>query len=115
MYFESITDSLSFDSYLIDESELAFGSPRLLCTDNILFLPTLLPIRFIVSSTDVLHCWAIPSFGLKIDAVPGRLNKASVVIKREGYFYGQCSELCGVNHGFMPISICAVTESDFNL
>ena len=67
-----------------------------------------LPIRFLVTSTDVLHCWAVPSFGIKIDAVPGRLNKGVALVRREGVFYGQCSELCGVNHGFMPICLYVV-------
>jgi heme/copper-type cytochrome/quinol oxidase subunit 2 len=64
-----------------------------------------LPIRFLISSEDVLHSWAVPSLGIKVDACPGRLNQTIALIKREGFSYGQCSEICGVNHGFMPIGI----------
>jgi cytochrome c oxidase subunit 2 len=70
--------------------------------------------RFIVTSTDVLHSFAVPSLGIKIDTVPGRLNQVSSFIKREGTFYGQCSELCGVNHGFMPIKVIAVNLSEYD-
>jgi len=99
----------SFDSYLRSESELIAGegltSFRLLTVDNHLFLPAKRQVRAMVTSTDVLHCWAVPSLGLKIDACPGRLNQTSLFIKRQGIYYGQCSEICGVNHGFMPIGI----------
>jgi cytochrome c oxidase subunit 2 len=105
-YFYGATFSL--DSYMLHESELKKGALRLLFVDNPLILPINTEIRLLITSSDVLHSWAVPSFGIKIDAVPGRLNQVSLFIKREGRFYGQCSELCGVNHAFMPISVWAV-------
>jgi heme/copper-type cytochrome/quinol oxidase subunit 2 len=69
----------------------------------------------LITSVDVLHSWAVPAFGIKMDAVPGRLNQVSLFIKREGVFYGQCSEICGVNHGFMPIAVKVVGLDLFNL
>lgn len=98
---------------MIPEAELSFGSLRLLEVDNALVLPINTHIRFLISSTDVLHSFAVPSLGIKVDAVPGRLNQLSAYIKRSGVFYGQCSELCGVNHGFMPIKIKAVPVEVF--
>lgn len=96
-----------FDSYMVNEADLNIGELRLLEVDNPLELPTFTHIRLIITSDDVLHSWTIPSFGVKLDAVPGRLNQSAVFIKREGKFFGQCSEICGVNHGFMPIVIRA--------
>jgi cytochrome c oxidase subunit 2 len=98
-------DTINFDSYMITEDSLKEGQLRLLEVDNGLILPILTHIRVLVTSTDVLHCWAVPSLGVKIDAVPGRINQTSLFIKRPGIFHGQCSELCGVNHRFMPITI----------
>jgi cytochrome c oxidase subunit 2 len=100
----------AFDSYMIPEDELysrddLLSQIRLLTVDNHLFIPTEMPTRILVSSADVLHSWAVPSLGVKIDACPGRLNQTSLFIKHEGIYYGQCSEICGVNHGFMPIGI----------
>lgn len=107
-YDSLYNESIAFDSYMIPEDELQEGQLRLLDVDNPIFLPTDTHVRLIVTSDDVLHCWTIPSFGVKIDACPGRLHQASIFIKREGTFYGQCSEICGVNHGFMPICVKAV-------
>jgi cytochrome c oxidase subunit 2 len=101
--------SITFDSYMIPTEELQRGQFRLLEVDNVIVVPTEVHVRVIVTSADVLHSWAVPALGVKIDAVPGRLNQISLFIKREGVFYGQCSELCGVNHGYMPISVKAVT------
>jgi heme/copper-type cytochrome/quinol oxidase subunit 2 len=81
--------------------------------DNRLLVPSGVPIRFLITSTDVLHSWAIPSLGLKVDAVPGRLNQFIVEIKKPGVYYGQCSELCGPMHGFMPITLQAVTINEY--
>jgi heme/copper-type cytochrome/quinol oxidase subunit 2 len=78
-----------------------------------LILPVGVPIRFIITSTDVLHSWAVPSLSLKVDAIPGRLNQFIVEIKKPGIFYGQCSELCGPMHGFMPIAIQAISYNDY--
>lgn len=96
-----------YDSYMIPESELVDGQLRLLDTNNPVFLPIKTHIRLIITAADVLHSWAIPALGIKIDAVPGRLNQGSIFIKHPGVFYGQCSEICGVQHGFMPISLKA--------
>ncbi len=104
---------ISFDSYMISENDLEKGQLRLLEVDNPLVLPTNTHIRVLVTASDVLHSWAIPSLGVKMDAVPGRLNQTSIFIKRPGTFYGQCSELCGVNHGFMPIKIKAMPFEEF--
>ena len=95
------------------EDELQPGEFRLLETDNVLYLPVNTPIRFLITANDVLHSWAVPSFGVKLDACPGRLNKVDALIFREGHFYGQCSELCGVNHSFMPISVNVVNQDAF--
>jgi heme/copper-type cytochrome/quinol oxidase subunit 2 len=78
---------------------------RLLEVDNRLILPVQQQIRLLITSADVIHSWAVPAFGIKVDACPGRLNEVSLYIERVGVFYGQCSELCGVNHGFMPICV----------
>ena len=106
--------SFNFDSYMLHEDELQIGDLRLLEVDNPLFLPIQTLIRVIVTADDVLHCWAVPALGIKIDAVPGRLNQTSLYIKREGTYYGQCSEICGINHGFMPIVINAVSLEEYN-
>lgn len=100
---------IEFDSYMISSDDLTLGAFRLLEVDNRVILPVNTHIRVLITAADVLHSWAVPSFGLKVDACPGRLNQASLFIKREGVFYGQCSEICGVNHGFMPIVVKAVS------
>nr|AWW89667.1 cytochrome c oxidase subunit 2 [Sargassum horneri]AWW89704.1 cytochrome c oxidase subunit 2 [Sargassum horneri]QCC70968.1 cytochrome c oxidase subunit 2 [Sargassum horneri]QCC71005.1 cytochrome c oxidase subunit 2 [Sargassum horneri]QCC71042.1 cytochrome c oxidase subunit 2 [Sargassum horneri] len=114
---------INFDSYLIGEDDLIIPEPhsvgkagkvfRLLEVDNRLFVPINTHIRVLVTSADVLHSWAVPSLGIKIDACPGRLNQVFLFVKREGVFYGQCSEICGVNHGFMPIVVQAVNQDDY--
>ena len=76
-------------------------------------IPVNTHVRIIITAADVLHSWAVPSLGIKCDAVPGRLNQSSIFVKREGIFYGQCSEICGVNHGFMPIVVEAVSLPDY--
>ncbi|GBF89637.1 cytochrome c oxidase subunit II [Raphidocelis subcapitata] len=101
------TAEYSFDSYMLTDPEP--GQLRLLDVDERLVLPTNSLIRLLVTSTDVIHSWAVPSLGIKIDAVPGRLNQVWLTIQRPGVFYGQCSELCGANHSFMPIVVEAVT------
>ena len=98
---------------MIPEDELELGELRLLEVDNRVVLPVNTHIRVLVTAADVLHSWAVPSFGVKVDACPGRLNQTSMFIKRPGVFYGQCSEICGVNHGFMPICIEAVSLEDY--
>jgi len=105
--------NLTFDSYLLSIKDMGLGRFRLLEVDNRIKLPILKHIRLMITSADVLHSWTIPSFGVKVDACPGRLSQASVFIKRVGVYYGQCSELCGVNHGFMPIVVEAIPSSKF--
>ena len=105
--------TIKFDSYMIHEAELNIGDLRLLKTDMPLFLPKNTHIRLLITSSDVLHSWAVPSFGVKVDAVPGRLNQTSLYLKNTGTFYGQCSELCGVNHAFMPIEVYVVNPVHF--
>jgi len=106
-------DGKKFDSYMVPTEDLEEGNLRLLEVDNRLLLPVKTHISVIVTASDVLHCWAVPSLGVKVDACPGRLNQTSVFIKREGTFFGQCSEICGVNHGFMPIVVEGVSMYDF--
>eukprot|EP00300_Choanocystis_sp_HF-7_P026432 c29624_g1_i1.p1 GENE.c29624_g1_i1~~c29624_g1_i1.p1 ORF type:complete len:266 (-),score=-60.38 c29624_g1_i1:118-915(-) len=112
-YFKDDGDTINFDSYMISEEDLEEGELRLLEADNQVLLPVDVNIRFLISSADVLHCFAVPSLGLKIDAVPGRLNQANAVIKRDGLFFGQCSEICRINQGFMPITIEALPVEDY--
>jgi cytochrome c oxidase subunit II len=104
---------ISFDSRLIPDKDLKPGQLRLLDVDNPLVLPIQKNIRVILTSEDVLHSWAVPSLGIKMDTVPGRLNELTLSIDKEGSYYGQCSEICGINHGFMPISIKAVSQEKF--
>ncbi len=103
----------TFDAQMVPDGEIKPGQLRLLETDNEVVLPVDTTIRVIVTAENVLHAWAVPAFGVKIDAVPGRLNETWVRIEREGTYYGQCSELCGVNHGFMPIKVKAVSKKQF--
>jgi len=104
---------INFDSYMIAEDDLDKGLLRLLEVDNRVVLPVNTHIRVLITAADVLHSWAVPSFGIKVDACPGRLNQTTLFIKKTGFFYGQCSELCGTNHGFMPICVEAVTLEDY--
>ncbi len=105
----------SFDAYMIADEDLKEGQPRLLETDNRVVIPSNTIVRVQVTAADVLHAWTIPAFGRKIDAVPGRLNEIWIgPVKNEGVYYGQCSELCGVNHGFMPITVEVVSKDKFN-
>jgi cytochrome c oxidase subunit 2 len=106
-------EDFSFDSYMINTEDLGLGHLRLLEVDRRVVLPIETHIRVITTAADVIHSWAIPSLGIKLDACPGRLNQTSVYIKRAGTFYGQCSEICGINHGFMPIVITAVPVNQY--
>lgn len=106
-------ENIVFDSYMLPDDELSIGDLRLLEVDNRIVLPVDTHVRLIVTSADVLHSWTIPSFGVKMDACPGRLNEASLFIQRPGVFYGQCSEICGVNHGFIPIAVEALKLEDY--
>ncbi|KAF4349938.1 hypothetical protein G4B88_002360 (mitochondrion) [Cannabis sativa] len=108
-YNSSDEESLTFDSYMIPEDDLELGQLRLLEVDNRVVVPAKTHLRIIVTSADVLHSWAVPSLGVKCDAVPGRLNQISILVQREGVYYGQCSEICGTNHAFMQ----AVPRKDY--
>jgi cytochrome c oxidase subunit 1 len=108
-----LSEIIKIDSYMVHDKDLDIGDLRLLKTDAPLFLPKNTHIRVLVTSSDVLHSWAVPAFGVKVDAVPGRLNQTSLYIKNSGTFYGQCSELCGVNHAFMPIEVYVVAPIYF--
>lgn len=112
-YNQSDEPSVAFDSYMIPEDDLEEGSLRLLDVDNRVVIPVSTHIRLLITSADVLHSWAVPSLGIKCDAVPGRLNGVNMFVKRQGVFYGQCSELCGANHGFMPIVVECVSLQDY--
>jgi len=103
---------ISVSSYMVSDLDLELGQVRLLSVNNPIFIPRDLPTRFLITATDVLHSWAIPSLGLKVDAVPGRLNQIMIQPLRSGIFFGQCSEICGANHGFMPITIYCLSPFD---
>ncbi|MDA0702333.1 MAG: cytochrome c oxidase subunit II [Proteobacteria bacterium] len=107
-------EDYEFDSIMVEDEDLEPGQPRLLTTDAAIVLPVETNIRLLVTADDVLHSWAIPSFGVKQDAVPGRMNETWFRINEPGMYYGQCSELCGVRHGFMPIMVKAVSKEDFD-
>jgi cytochrome c oxidase subunit 2 len=102
-----------FDSIMIPDDDLQEGQPRLLTVDNRVVLPVDTNIQVLITADDVIHNWAVPALGMKIDAVPGRTNERWVRIDKEGTYYGMCSELCGVNHGFMPIQVEAVSKEAF--
>nr|ABD19294.1 cytochrome oxidase subunit 2 [Daphnia pulex] len=104
---------IEFDSYMTPSNDLEKGQFRLLEVDNRVILPYLTQVRLLVTAGDVIHSWTIPSLGIKADAVPGRLNQLNVFFNRPGVFYGQCSEICGANHSFMPITVEAVNPADF--
>nr|YP_009414956.1 cytochrome c oxidase subunit II [Allocebus trichotus]ADM47260.1 cytochrome oxidase subunit II [Allocebus trichotus]AIW64353.1 cytochrome c oxidase subunit II [Allocebus trichotus]AIW64366.1 cytochrome c oxidase subunit II [Allocebus trichotus] len=106
-------ENLCFDSYMTPTSELKPGELRLLEVDNRVVLPTEMSIRMLISSEDVLHSWTVPSLGVKTDAIPGRLNQATLMTSRPGIYYGQCSEICGANHSFMPIVLELVPLKHF--
>lgn len=107
-FIDEAGDPIEFDSYIVPDSDLEDGQLRLLEVDNRLVVPVDTHIRIVTSGADVIHDFAVPALGLKIDSVPGRLNQSSVIIQREGVFYGQCSELCGPYHGFIPIVVEAL-------
>ncbi len=112
-FLDADEEFIEFDSYLVPESDLEDGALRMLEVDNRVILPELTHVRFIVTAADVIHSFAMPALGIKCDAYPGRLNQASVLINREGTFYGQCSEICGILHSSMPIVIESVSLEKF--
>ena len=106
-------DGLTFDSNMLSDEELKNNQPRLLSVDNPVVLPANTKIRLLMGSNDVMHNWAMPSLAIKVDTVPGRINETWTQINQVGDYYGQCSELCGINHGFMPIHIKALGKEAF--
>jgi cytochrome c oxidase subunit 2 len=107
-------NGIKFDSFFVADSDLKPDQPRLLTADNALVLPVGAVVRIQITSDDVIHSWSIPPFGVKVDAMPGRLNETWVRVDAPGVYYGQCSQLCGTNHGFMPIMIRAVPKEEFH-
>lgn len=111
--FDDISNAIAYDSYMLASDSLEPGQLRLLDVDNALVLPVGTIIRLLATSTDVIHSFAMPSLGVKVDCIPGRLNQATLLINRTGTFYGQCSELCGAFHSFMPIRLDVVNAKQF--
>ena len=99
---------------LSDEEDVKRGEPRLLGVDNRIVLPVNTPIKLLTTANDVIHSWAVPAFWIKLDAVPGRINETSFTVTKTGVYYGQCSELCGIKHGFMPIAVEVVSRPQFD-
>lgn len=104
----------TFDAYMIADEDLQEGQLRLFDVDNRVVLPVETDVRLLTTATDVLHSWAVPALGVKLDAVPGKINETWLRINRPGIYYGQCSELCGAYHGFMPVMIEAVSKEEFD-
>jgi len=102
-----------FDSLMTQQKDLKAGQPRLLTVDNEMVVPVNKVVRVLVTGFDVIHSFAVPSFGIKIDAIPGRLNETWFKANKEGWYYGQCSELCGKDHAFMPIAVHVVSDAEF--
>nr|AAL28027.1 cytochrome oxidase subunit II [Spenceriella cormieri] len=105
--------NVEMDSYMVPTSDLIPGDYRLLEVDNRIVVPMQLEIRMLITAADVLHSWTVPSLGVKVDAVPGRLNQIGFTTSHRGVFYGQCSEICGANHSFMPISVEVIDSKSF--
>nr|YP_010708870.1 cytochrome c oxidase subunit II [Matsumuraeses phaseoli]WCR51102.1 cytochrome c oxidase subunit II [Matsumuraeses phaseoli] len=112
-YEYSDFNNIQFDSYMIPQNEMNVSNFRLLDVDNRIVIPMNNQIRIMVTATDVIHSWTVPSLGVKVDANPGRLNQTNFFINRPGIFYGQCSEICGANHSFMPIVIESISIKNF--
>ena len=103
----------TFDAAMLGDDEIKDGQPRLLATDEAVVIPVNTNVRLLIAADDVIHAWAMPAFGIKLDGVPGRLNETWVRVEKEGTYYGQCSELCGTGHGFMPIMVKVVSKEAF--
>lgn len=106
-------DNMTFDAIILEDDELKPGQPRLLATDNDVVVPVNKNVHVLITASDVLHNWTIPAFGVKVDAVPGRLIRTWFRAEKTGTFYGQCSELCGGRHAFMPITVRVVTDQEY--
>ena len=111
--YEYPDEKIGFDSYMVEEKDLKANQPRLLTVDNEVYVPVNKVIKVMITANDVLHAWALPSFGVKRDAVPGRINETWFKADRTGTYYGQCSELCGIKHAFMPITVNVVTDDEY--
>ena len=111
--YEYPDENIFFDSYMIETKDLKENEPRLLSVDNELVVPVNKVVKVMITANDVLHAWALPSFGVKRDAVPGRINETWFKAEKVGTYYGQCSELCGIKHAFMPIEVRVVTEEEY--
>ena len=111
--YEYPDENIIFDSYMIKEDELKKNQPRLLTVDNEVVVPVNKVVKVLITANDVLHAWALPSFGVKRDAVPGRVNETWFKAEKVGTYYGQCSELCGIQHAFMPITVRVVTGEEY--
>jgi cytochrome c oxidase subunit 2 len=111
--YPDLGDEVTFDAVMLQEDELEEGQPRLLSTDETIVVPVDTNVRLLVTADDVIHAWTIPAFGIKIDAIPGRVNEGWFRVDAEGIYYGQCSELCGRDHGFMPIQVKAVSKEEY--
>lgn len=112
-YSDVEDESIEFDSYMVATSDLEDGDLRLLEVDNRVVVPVNTQVRVVITGADVIHCFTVPSLGVKADAIPGRLNQVSFLIKRPGVYYGQCSEICGSDHSFMPIVVEGVSQEKF--
>lgn len=108
-------EGVSFESFMLTEDQLQEGQPRLLAVDQEVVVPVDSVVKVLVTAADVIHSWTIPAFGSKVDAVPGRLNETWFRAEAEGTYYGQCSELCGRDHAFMPIAVRVVSQEDFEV
>ncbi len=111
--YEYPDENIIFDSYMIEDKDLLPGQPRLLAVDNEVIVPVNKVVKVLITANDVLHAWALPAFGVKRDAMPGRVNETWFKADRLGTFYGQCSELCGIKHAFMPITVKVVTDEEY--
>ena len=111
--YEYPDENIIFDSYMVEEEDLKENQPRLLTVDNEIYVPVNKVVKVMITANDVLHAWALPSFGVKRDAVPGRINETWFKAEKTGTYYGQCSELCGIQHAFMPITVRVVSQEDY--
>ena len=111
--YEYPDENIIFESYMIKDEELKENQPRLLTVDNEVVVPVNKVVKVLITANDVLHAWALPSFGVKRDAVPGRINETWFKAEKVGTYYGQCSELCGIQHAFMPITVRVVTDEEY--
>lgn len=111
--YEYVDEKIGFDANMLNDSERKADQPRLLATDNPVVVPAGKVIKVLTTSEDVIHSWAVPSFFVKMDAVPGRINETWFKVDKPGVYYGQCSELCGINHGYMPIEVHALAQADY--